>query len=163
MGISELLDFTKNVSLTLEPVNIDAWIREVLEEQTYPEGIQLKETLHSGLTVSLDKEYFRRLLINVITNAVHALGEENAVGKELTVETALLDKHLEIRIVDTGPGIPEEIYEKIFEPLFSTKGFGVGLGLTIAKDIMEKHHGILDIQSEIGKGTTVILRLPLEI
>ncbi|MBN1847485.1 MAG: PAS domain S-box protein [Deltaproteobacteria bacterium] len=159
--ITELLDYTRDVRLTLEPVDMDAWIKEVLEEQTYPEGIRLIQNLCCGLTIPIDREYFRRTFINVFTNAVDALRAENLIVKELTVETALVDQNLEVRIMDTGMGIPEDIFEKIFEPLFSTKGFGVGLGLTIAKDIMEKHQGDLKIQSEVGKGTMVTLRLPL--
>lgn len=59
-----------------------------------------------------------------------------------------------------GKGIPEDLMEKIFEPLFSTRNFGVGLGLSIVKDIMEAHKGGIDIQSELGKGTTVTLWFP---
>ena len=66
-----------------------------------------------------------------------------------------------IRVADAGPGIPDDVLEKIFEPLFSTKGFGVGLGLPIVKNIMEQHGGSIDIRTEADKGTTVTLWLPV--
>ncbi|MCP4936068.1 MAG: two-component sensor histidine kinase, partial [bacterium] len=63
--------------------------------------------------------------------------------------------------IDTGPGIPDDLREKIFEPLLSTKSFGVGLGLAIVKDIMAEHGGGIEIESEPGKGTEVVLWLPI--
>ncbi len=78
------------------------------------------------------------------------------------VETARAGDNLEIRVIDKGQGIPEDMRQKIFEPLFSTKGFGVGLGLSITKDIMEKHNGGIDVKSKVGEGTTVTLWLPLD-
>ena len=69
--------------------------------------------------------------------------------------------YIEVRVADTGMGIPEENLDKIFEPLFSTKGFGVGLGLSIVKEIVEQHGGTVDITSAAGRGTTAIVSIPL--
>ncbi len=63
---------------------------------------------------------------------------------------------------DQGSGIPAEVYERIFEPLFSTKGFGVGLGLPVVKQIMEQHGGGIEVKTEVGRGTTVRLWLDPE-
>lgn len=160
--IAELLDYTRKLDVRLDKVNIDSWLKNLLDELTYPDGIECRQNLTCGMKVPVDRELLRRAIINIITNAVHALTEENSPGNVLTVETSISGRDLEIRIVDTGPGIPDELREKIFEPLFSTKGFGVGLGLSIAQDIMEKHQGDIEVQSEVGKGTTVILRISLE-
>jgi len=159
--ITELLDYTRKLEIRPDKVNIDRWMNGILDEQTFPEGIECRRNLNCGLEVRIDREHMRRAVINVITNAVHALSEENSPGNELTIETAISGQNLAIRIIDTGPGIPDNLQQKIFEPLFSTKGFGVGLGLSIAKDIMEKHHGGIDIKSKVGEGTTVILWMPL--
>jgi signal transduction histidine kinase len=159
--ITELLDYTRKLEIRPSKVNIDGWVTRVLDEQTFPEGIVCRRNLFSGLEVRIDGEHMRRALINIVTNAVHALSEEGSPGKELTVETARSGNNLEIRVIDKGTGIPENLQQKIFEPLFSTKGFGVGLGLSITKDIMEKHHGGIDVKSKAGEGTTVTLWVPL--
>lgn len=159
--ITELLDYTRKLEIRPSKVNVDEWIDRVLDEQTFPEGVNCRRNLSSGLEVRMDSEHMRRALVNVVTNAVHALNEEGASGKDLGVETARSGDNLEIRITDKGPGIPEDLQQKIFEPLFSTKGFGVGLGLSITRDIMEKHHGGIDVRSRLGEGTTVTLWVPL--
>lgn len=78
------------------------------------------------------------------------------------METEVVRDKCQIRVSEKGIGIPDDVFENIFEPLFSTKGFGVGLGLPIVKDIMKEHGGGIEIQSEAGKGTTVILWLPID-
>jgi signal transduction histidine kinase len=80
--------------------------------------------------------------------------------KLLTVSTQAIGGQLEIRISDTGCGMPDEVKDRLFEPLFSTKSFGVGLGLPIVKDIMEHHDGGVEISSQVGVGTTIVLWLP---
>jgi len=159
--ITELLDYTRKLEIRPSKVNIDGWVARVLDEQNFPEGIVCRRSLHSGIEVRIDGEHMRRALINIVTNAVHAMSEEGSQGKELTVETARSGNNLEIRVTDKGPGIPDDIRQKIFEPLFSTKGFGVGLGLSITKDIMEKHNGGIDVRSKVGEGTTLALWVPL--
>jgi signal transduction histidine kinase len=160
--ITELLDFTRKLEIRRATVDVDAWLERTLDEQVFPEGITCKRDLNSGLKVPLDAEHMRRAVVNIVTNAVHALSEENSPGKELTVKTLASGKDLEIRVTDAGPGIPAELQQKIFEPLFSTKGFGVGLGLSITKDIIEKHRGSIGVKSNLGEGTTFIIRIPLE-
>jgi signal transduction histidine kinase len=161
--ITELLDYTRKLEIRPAMVNIDEWVGRILDEQTFPEGIICRRNLSSGLNIRIDGEHMRRAVVNVVTNAVHALSEEGSPGKELIVETAGSGNNFEIRVMDKGPGIPDELQQKIFEPLFSTKGFGVGLGLSITKDIMEKHRGGIDIRSKAGEGTTVTLWAPIEV
>jgi signal transduction histidine kinase len=81
--------------------------------------------------------------------------------KDLTIETYIADHRLKIVISDSGAGISKEHLEKIFEPLFSTKSFGVGLGLPIVKGILEQHSGDIEIESTLNVGTKVTLSLPL--
>ena len=160
--ITELLDYTKKLEIRRTKTNIDMWMNGILDEQSFPDGIECGRTLSSGLVVPIDSEHMRRAVINVITNAVHALSDENSSGNELVVETTGTDNILEIRISDNGPGITDEVQARLFEPLFSTKDFGVGLGLSITKDIMGKHNGGIRIESNVGEGTTVILWVPIE-
>jgi len=83
------------------------------------------------------------------------------IEKTLTIETGITDSKLDICISDSGPGISDEELIKIFEPLYSTKVYGIGLGLPIVKQIIERHNGEVDIISKPGQGTSVHLKLPI--
>ena len=159
--INELLDYSRKREIKLERTEIDSWLNGVLDEQEFPEEIECVRKLHSGIELQIDREYIRRVVYNVITNAIQALQEEDSKGNRITVESVESGEQLELRFIDTGPGIPDDIREKIFEPLFSTKSFGVGLGVPIIKNIMEEHQGEVKFQSEVDKGTVVTLSLPI--
>jgi signal transduction histidine kinase len=160
--IEELMDFTRSHEMKLEPLDIDCWLDNVLDEQKFPEGIECVRELNSGITLPVDHENMRRAVGNIINNAVQALQDENSKGNRLTVKTVKTGGRLEMRFIDSGPGIPDELFGKIFEPLFSTRGFGIGLGIPIVKKIMEECKGGVEYQSEAGKGTTVTLWLPVQ-
>lgn len=159
--ITELLDFTRQKKLKLAPIDIDVWLEGLMDQQKLPEEIEYKPEMNSGILIPFDPEYFRRAVINIVSNAVQAMAEEEAPVKGLKVKTAVAGNRLEIRVIDTGPGIPSDIREKIFDPLFSTKSFGVGLGLAIVEDIMAAHGGGVEIESEPGRRTEVLLWLPV--
>jgi signal transduction histidine kinase len=185
--ISELLDYTRDRVLQLKPVNINVWLDQVLDEQAIPENIVCIRALEANVEASnleasrfeasIDSEHLRRAIINVISNAVDAMQKKGA-GRSfgnpselveglvegqnrLTVSTHIVGDRLEIRVSDTGGGIPDAVMDRLFEPLFSTKNFGVGLGLPIVKNIMEQHGGGVEIQSKVGQGTDVTLWLPI--
>jgi PAS domain S-box-containing protein len=163
--IEELLDFTRAARLEKSPTNLDEWLRFVLEEQALPELIEVN--FSSGLNdmmVDIDSFRLRRVLINVLENAVQAMTSEEG-GKthadaKIDLKTDLVGGRVRMQIVDNGPGIPEEVMPHIFEPLFSTKNFGVGLGMPAVKQIMELHDGSIDVESVEGRGTTITLWLP---
>ena len=110
-----------------------------------------------------------QVFLNIIVNAAHAIDAhaidaQNGKKGTITIRTQVIDDAAEIRISDTGTGIPEEIRSKIFDPFFTTKdvGKGTGQGLSVAYNVVcEKHLGTIDVDSEMGKGTTFIIRLPL--
>ncbi|MCH7794840.1 MAG: PAS domain S-box protein [Proteobacteria bacterium] len=163
--IDEMLDFTRISDLEPEPTALDDWLAGVLEEQSLPTGISLRQELQlPNLTVALDRDRFRRAVINVFDNACQAMRGEGEAESEpaervLTVRTRERDGRIEVVFEDRGPGIPPDVYERIFEPLYSTKGFGVGLGLPVVKQIMEQHGGGIEIETEEGRGTAVCLWL----
>ncbi|MBN2086297.1 MAG: substrate-binding domain-containing protein [Anaerolineales bacterium] len=162
--ISELLDYTRMPDLERREVDFDDWLNRLLDEQTVPEGITLRRDMASGVRVSLDGERFQRAIINLLDNARQAIQSapnEGGTAGTLSVETAVDGGRLKIVIRDTGGGIPPEVLPRIFEPLFSTKGFGVGLGLSIVRGIVEQHGGTIEIGSEPGRGATAVVRLPL--
>ena len=112
---------------------------------------------------------FNQVILNILVNAAHAIGavvaEAPGTKGVITVSTRKVGDWAEIRIQDTGCGIPEDVRGRIFDPFFTTKevGQGTGQGLAIAHDvIVKKHHGTLTVESAVGMGTTFILRLPLE-
>jgi PAS domain S-box-containing protein len=163
--ITELLDFTRDRALRRSPTDIDAWLNGVLDEMldqgTIPESIICTRELNANAEVSADTEYLRRAVINVVNNAVDAMQEDGESENRLTISTHIIDEKLEIRVRDTGCGIPDEVMDKLFEPLFSTKSFGVGLGLSIVKNIIEQHGGGIEISSQANEGATVALWLPI--
>lgn len=160
--IEDLLDFTRIKESHLVPTDIDRWLGELIDEQEIPDGIVCKRELNAGIEVSIDQENLRRAVINVVNNAVQALDDKDAAGDHFTVLTKVSGDWVEIKVVDAGPGISDEFLGRIFEPLFSGKSFGVGMGLAIVKSIIEQHNGSVEIESKIGRGTTVILYLPLK-
>jgi len=117
-------------------------------------------------TVSFDADRFRRVIINLIDNAAQAIegGRDQmppGAPQRITVRSRIAGGRLEVDIDDSGPGIPPDVFKRIFEPLFSTKGFGVGLGLPTVKQIMEHHGGGIELISEPGRGTRALIWLPL--
>ncbi len=171
--IEELLDYTRIRQLEPEPTPIDTWLEGVLEEQALHTDITLRREFGlAGVKVFLDHDRFRRAVINVFDNACQAMvGDDNdKVGDDngkivegahiLTIQTSKSNGRIEVVFEDNGPGIPLDVLPKIFEPMFSTKGFGVGLGLPVVKQIMEQHGGGIVIDSGQGRGTRACLWLP---
>jgi signal transduction histidine kinase len=106
------------------------------------------------------------VILNIVVNASHAIADVAPKGGKgkITLSTRRVDEWAEIRIRDTGGGIPENIRDRIFDPFFTTKpvGKGTGQGLAIARSvIVDKHGGTLAFETEISSGTTFIIRLPL--
>ncbi|WP_374594173.1 ATP-binding protein [Aquabacterium sp.] len=102
-----------------------------------------------------------QVVMNLAVNAAHAMGEQR--GK-ITVRTGTAGENVWIEVADTGSGIPEDIRQKIFDPFFTTKpvGKGTGLGLSLSYGIIQKHHGSIEVESEVGKGTTFRITLPIK-
>ncbi|MFC1914058.1 ATP-binding protein, partial [Chloroflexota bacterium] len=105
-----------------------------------------------------DTDQIRQVLINVINNAVQAMPE----GGKLTIGAGAKDGFLKMEISDTGSGITKETIGKIFDPLFTTRAKGIGLGLAVCKSIVERHEGRIEVESGAGKGTTFTIKLPLK-
>ena len=164
--VDELLDFTRITELNRRSVRIDEWLESVIDEQDIPGDIHVEKNLSlKDVELTIDTDRLRRAVINVVENACHAMLEEqhtlNIVkGSRLGIKTGGNDRRIEIAITDTGSGIPGDVQEKIFEPLFSTKSFGVGLGLPAVKQIMDQHGGGVDIETEAGQGSEITLWLP---
>jgi signal transduction histidine kinase len=161
--IAELLDFARIREIHPKPAMADDWLLEVLLEQTLPADIHLAQALASpGCEIVIDSDRMRRVVVNLIENAAQALAEHGAPETErrITVSTASSPEYWEFVIADTGPGIAPATLSRVFEPLFSTKSFGTGLGLPTVKQIVEQHGGRISLTSTLGTGTRVAIRLP---
>jgi signal transduction histidine kinase len=156
--INDLLDYTRVKELHLAKLAPDPWIEEVLSEQRLPAGVELERRFDADCLVAIDPERMRRVLINLIDNAAQAMPDD-ARERRITVMTARSGDSFELVVADTGGGIAAEVLPKVFEPLFSTKSFGTGLGLPMVKQIVEQHGGTITIASESGNGTRVTVRL----
>ncbi len=163
--ISALLEFTREKEIARAPTALDAWFAELLTQYATPEGITIERDLRAGAEVAIDREWFRQAVFNLLDNGVQALqgpAWRPPAGhvRRITVRTEGAGPHVRITIGDTGPGIPPDILPRIFEPLFTTKGFGVGLGLPTVRQIVEKHGGTIDVDSTSETGTAVTIWLP---
>ncbi|MBN1366952.1 MAG: PAS domain S-box protein [Dehalococcoidales bacterium] len=155
--IEALLKMTHPDELRLGSVDLQKFIDVILSEYC-PVGITtVNDFLSETITIKGDQEQLRIAFGNIIRNAVQAM---NGRGT-LTIAIRTNRDNVDISIGDTGPGIPPENIEKIFEPLFSTKAKGVGLGLSIAKSIVELHDGKITATSELGEGAVFTVRFPL--
>jgi PAS domain S-box-containing protein len=159
--IGELLDYARKRTLVLGETDLDAWISGVLSEQQFPPGMEVARTLESGVQARIDQERLRRALVNVVTNAVQAMGEEGARGKRLSVESRVRGNRVEIEVGDEGVGMSAEVLRRLWEPMYSTKPYGVGLGMPVVRAVMDEHGGGVEVSSEEGRGTKVVLWLPL--
>ena len=163
--IDELLDYTRVTNLDRTPTALDDWMSELLDELEDANGVTVHRNLDSiGTVVAFDRDRMRRVIVNLYDNARQAIAEAGvATTREhrLTVASRTTKDRVELIISDTGPGMEPEVHAKAFEPLYSTKGFGVGLGLPIVKQIMDQHGGGIVIESEPGSGTRVVIWLPV--
>jgi signal transduction histidine kinase/ligand-binding sensor domain-containing protein len=159
--IEGLLDFGRRSRPELRVTEIDPWLAEWLEEGEIPDGLTMELKAGSGACVELDRGWIQRCLLNLLWNARQAHGDTPTIEPRVTIESLLTKGRVEIRVRDNGPGISAEELERIFEPLYSTKSFGTGLGLPHVEQVMNQLGGAVIVESTLGEGTTVILRLPL--
>ena len=164
--IDELLDFTRFTVLNKDATHFDEWLESVIDEQDIHKDIQIKKDFSlKDVELRVDTSRLRRAVINVLDNACQAMLEDEQLDKVrqgscLEVKTRRRKQRIEIIITDTGVGMSDDVLGKVFEPLFSTKGFGVGLGMSIVRQIMALHDGGVELDTTEGRGTSVTLWLP---
>jgi two-component system NtrC family sensor kinase len=165
--IKGLLSFTRQMPIQAEQVEIEPVIEETLsfiEHQLKRKHIKLVKRFSPDLPkVTIDINQIKQVFLNILLNAIDAMQDRGT----LTISadpagSAAGERHLQITFADTGSGIPTDKIEKVFDPFYTTKDStgNAGLGLSITKGIIDKHHGTVRIESEVGKGTRVIIGLP---
>ncbi|MBU1599011.1 HAMP domain-containing protein [bacterium] len=159
--INDLLTFSRPPMLKLKSVQVNKVLEESLGELP-PEilaNMEIEKDLAPNLPeLTVDPERLKQVFTNIIKNASEVM---EARGR-LTIESRLCDDRLQISFTDTGKGIPAEDLSRIFDPFFTTKGKGTGLGLAICQRIIEAHKGEIKVESELGKGTTFVIKMRYE-
>ncbi len=158
--VTDLLDFTRIKPPSQVKIELNNLINESLAYIPLPESVTLDSRLNGHhFQVRTDAEQINRVFTNIITNAVQAM---NGREGKLEIDTGEDGDHVWVRFKDNGCGIPPENLEKIYEPLFTTKPKGIGLGLAITRRLVEQNGGKIEVESEVGKGTVFTVKLPLE-
>lgn len=162
--ITEMLSFTRPSALKLAPVDLADLLGrslELIKVEAMENRVTAKLDVQPGLTPILgDVDRLQQVVMNVLLNALQAMENGGALTVKLTNTT---DRQgIELRISDTGVGVSAELLSQVFYPYFTTKPSGTGIGLAISQKIVADHGGTIDMESEAGKGTTVIIHLPTQ-
>ncbi|WP_304332934.1 nitrogen regulation protein NR(II) [Brachyspira innocens] len=169
--INSFLFSVRKLELNIEDVNINelilstiSFLKYEIEKNNVSIDIKFDK---DNLILKLDERYIKQALINIIQNAIDAMNENKDnekydKKKEIYIKLKTIDNYAVISIKDTGIGMKEETLNKIFEPYFTTKRHGTGLGLTNVVRIIEAHNGNITIESEYEKGSEFIIKLPLK-
>ena len=161
--ISHLLKYAKEEDYTFAPVNIATVVDSALTQlRAKIDAARITTTRHyiAGPTLVADGEKLRQVFTNILDNAIDALA---GVAEDRRIELFIENGNhaATVRLRDNGCGIPAEKIDRIFNPFFTTKETGTGLGMAIAKKIVEAHDGTIDVVSEPGRSTEFIVSLPL--
>jgi len=169
--LEDFLRFAGRIELDKQPADINALIDELavfFEPQATEAGVKLRCQLEANPPMaSADPSLLKQATLNLMINATHAMADakrdDQAHGgaNELILRTSRADKAVCIHVIDTGPGIPDDVKTQVFKPYFSTKRTGTGLGLPTTRRIVEEHGGELIIHTEPGRGSEFTIELPV--
>ena len=157
--VQQILGFARPVNLNLQAESLNEIIKDILEllqPQLTAKKVQVRLSLCEGAYAMVDESSIRGALMNLILNAIEAMPD----GGALSIACGRIDQSLRLEIADTGLGIDEEKAKKIFEPFYTTKAQGLGLGMPYAKRVIEQHGGTIALHSKLGEGTTISITLP---
>jgi len=156
--ISDLLDFSRIKSTAVESVDIAGLVRQTLERFPGPENVQITLNLPEDLpTLYIDPHQLTQVLGNLVLNACQAMPQ----GGILSLSAKKKGEMVTIAVADTGTGVTPENMQKLFEPLFTTKPKGIGLGLAVSKKLIEANGGKIEVESEVGVGSSFMVYLPI--
>jgi len=165
--IANMLTFSRSYGKKLEAANINSLVEEVISLRAYQmrvDHVKIHARYDAAIpSIMAQPEAIRRLFLNLIHNAHQALLEVPENRRNFWVTTTLNGGSMHIQMADSGPGIPETVRYKIFDPFFSTRAFGegMGLGLSVAFGIAHEHNGKIWMEPRVGGGTTIHVELPV--
>ena len=158
--VTEFLDFARPKETRLEKLDLSETVRTSLRQidsQLEQKGIATNRSLQDNVIIEGDREKLHQLILNLALNAIQASGE----GDTFSIELESVGNLANLTISDTGSGIDERTLPRLFEPFYTTKSDGTGLGLAVVQEIVKGHNGTIVIKSEKNRGTTVKVVLPL--
>ena len=168
--LTDFLRYAGNIKLERAPTDLNDVVRELIDffhPQTESQGVRLRDNLcPEPLRADLDAAQLKQAVLNLMLNAVQAIVAAGQGGdRELILRTERAvspegREEVRLHVIDTGPGIAQDKLEKIFEPYFTTKAGGTGLGLPTARRLIEAHDGRIEVHSAPGKGTDFTVVLP---
>jgi len=168
--LTDFLEYAGELRLETRQGDLNATIDELIDffmPQAQQQGVQLRSELAAGgVRACFDGPHVKQAVLNLMLNAVQAMGRHQG-PRELILRTgAAMDEERRptavLHVIDTGPGIPQAALGRIFDPYFTTKSGGTGLGLPAARRIIEAHGGRIDVHTEPGRGTDFIVTLPTQ-
>jgi len=158
--ITELVNCARPPKLNIQPHDVHEILEGILDSiktKISSQRIEVKKRLTSQIPlINVDKEHIERVFLNVMINSLQAMPN----GGEMTITTDMEGGFLVVKIRDTGEGIPEDDIIRIFDPFFSTKPAGIGLGLSMTYGIVVSHGGTIGVESERNKGALFAISLP---
>ena len=159
--LNEITAFQNSENIYKESINIYLFLQRFVEEistELDKHNIQIHLKKESAIPrLDIDIVKFKSVLHNLIRNSVEAIGRDG----NITIRIYFEDLSIVLKVIDDGPGIPEEYLPTLFEPFVTHKQEGTGLGLAIIKNIIDAHDGTISVESQFGEGTTFTIRLPL--
>jgi PAS domain S-box-containing protein len=155
--ISDLLDFSRTRPAEREETTVSYLVAQVLKKQHPSKNVEVTTRIAADLPpVFVDSQQMEQVLTNLVVNAYQAMSE----GGHLTIGAEAEESQVALFVADTGRGISQEEMARLFEPLFTTKSQGLGLGLMVVKTLLEANDGSIEVESQVGKGSTFTIRLP---
>jgi len=159
--LDDFLRYAGRIELDRRPVDLNELLEELVDffaPQAHLQRVPIRLKKHpQPVVANVDAKLVKQAVLNLMINAIQAMPE----GGELILSLAIDPRHVTIDVIDTGPGIPRDVAEKIFQAYYTTKKGGTGIGLAMAKRIVEEHGGSIGVRSEVGKGSDFAIRLPL--
>jgi signal transduction histidine kinase len=156
--VKELLDYSREIRLEVTETTTKAITDAALRQVKIRENIAIRDLTQDTPRLLVDAAKIQRVFVNLVGNAIDAMQK----GGELTIKSAESNGILEVKFIDTGEGIRDQVMQNLWKPLKTTKPRGIGLGLAICKRIVEAHQGTIHVESTPRKGSTFTIRLPIK-
>jgi signal transduction histidine kinase len=155
--VNDLLDYSREIVLEKQKANLKNLVSDSISSSRLTEKTQVINFVDDSIEANIDSYKIKRVIINLINNAIDAMPD----GGIIKVQGFANKDGVHLSVADNGKGISKENQNKLWQPLFTTKSKGIGLGLIICKRFVEAHGGQINVESIEGKGTTFLIRLPL--
>jgi signal transduction histidine kinase len=159
--LTDILNYVRPLKLNLQQVQASEFLHQIIEhiqhDNSIPATVKFSENFLSNVSLTMDPIILKGAILNILVNAVQAMPKGGTVKVTVTED----NNFGIIRIQDEGEGIPKQIIDKIYNPFFTTKPTGHGFGLAEVHRVIQAHNAAIELETEIGKGTTFTLKFPL--